>query len=170
MIRPAAPEDLEELAELMAGSGLLQRYRVTKSSALQSLVLAFQEGDVVLVHCDSSAIQEGDVVLGHHRDSVAITGFAWLTFAPRVLNGAAYLRLLLVAEGRRGGGVGAQLLAEVEQRAEQYANHMYLLATSDNHAARRFYERHGYRYVGELPGLVWPDLDEVLYHKPLREG
>lgn len=140
------------MATLMAGSDLLQRYRVTKSSALQSLVLAIKEGDVVLVH----------------RDTSPINGMAWLTFAPRVLNGAGYLRLLLVAEGRRGAGVGAQLLAEVERRAEQHANHMYLLATSDNHGARRFYERHGYRCVGELPGLVWPDLDEVLYHKPLR--
>ena len=152
MISAAVPDELTELASLMAGSHLLQRYRVTESSALQSLVLALKEGDVVLVH----------------RDSSAITGFAWLTFAPRVLNHAAYLRLLLVAEGRRDAGVGARLLAEVEQIARERANHLYLLATSDNAGARRFYERHAYRYVGELPGLVWPDLDEALYHKPLR--
>ena len=47
-------------------------------------------------------------------------------------------------------------------------NHLYLLATTDNFAARRFYERHGYRHVGDLPGLVVPDLDEALYHKALR--
>jgi RimJ/RimL family protein N-acetyltransferase len=48
------------------------------------------------------------------------------------------------------------------------ANHLYLLATTDNLGARRFYERHGYRHVGDLPDLVWPGLDEALYHKPLR--
>ena len=183
MIETATSAEANELATLMAGSELLQRYRVTESSALQSLVLAIEEGDVVLVHRDSSVIKGRDVGLNHHdgsainasdtplvhSDGSRIDGMAWLTFAPRVLNGAAYLRLLLVADGRRGAGVGAQLLSEVERRAiKQHANHMYLLATSDNHAARRFYERHGYRCVGELPGLVWPDLDEVLYHKPLR--
>ena len=152
MIGAAAPEELAELAFLMASSDLLQRYRVTRSSALDSLALAVEEGDVLLVY----------------RDNSAITGFAWLTFATRVLNGAAYLRLLLVADGFRGAGVGAQLLDEVEMCAKQRANHLYLLATTDNTGARRFYERHGYRYVGELPGLVWPDLDEALYHKPLR--
>lgn len=53
-------------------------------------------------------------------------------------------------------------------RAREYANHLYLLVTTDNTAARRFYERHAYRHVGDLPGLVWPDLDEALYHKRLR--
>ena len=93
---------------------------------------------------------------------------AWLAFAPRVLNGAAYLRLLLVAEDARNTGTGSRLLAAAEDGARQTSNHMYLLATTDNIAARRFYERHGYRYVGDLPGLVWPDLDEALYHKGLR--
>jgi ribosomal protein S18 acetylase RimI-like enzyme len=42
------------------------------------------------------------------------------------------------------------------------------LVTSDNVRARRFYERHGYRKVGELPELVHPGIDEALYHKALR--
>jgi GNAT superfamily N-acetyltransferase len=92
---------------------------------------------------------------------------AWVSFAPRILNGAAYLRLLLVAQHALGDGLGSRLLAAVEQRAESAARHLYLLVTSDNVGARRFYERHGYRHVGDLPGLVWPDLDEALYHKPL---
>ena len=50
----------------------------------------------------------------------------------------------------------------------EHANHFYLLATTDNIAARRFYEARGYRHVGNLPGLVWPDLDEALYYKTLR--
>jgi ribosomal protein S18 acetylase RimI-like enzyme len=89
-----------------------------------------------------------------------------LTFAPRVLNGAAYLRLLLVAEP--GHGLGERLLAAAEAAARERANHLYLLATTDNAAARRFYERRGYRHIGDLPGLVRVDLDEALYHKALR--
>jgi GNAT superfamily N-acetyltransferase len=133
----------------MAESPLLQRYRVTYSSALAGL---------------STAVAGGDLVLVARAGSVA--GFAWLNFAPRLLNAAAYLRLLLVASP--GQGTGAHLLAAAEESARAQANHLYLLVTSDNTPARRFYERHAYRYVGDLPGLVQPDLDEALYHKVLR--
>ena len=89
-----------------------------------------------------------------------------MSFGPRILNGAAYLRLLLVVA--TGQGDGTRLLLAAEDAARQVSNHLYLLATTDNVRARRFYERHGYRHVGDLPGLVMPDLDEALYHKELR--
>jgi GNAT superfamily N-acetyltransferase len=135
----------------MANSPLLLRYRVTYANGLASLRAAHLAGDVLF-----AARME------------TVVGVAWLSFAQRMLNGAAYLRLLLVDEHAHGQGVGRQLLNAVEQVARDRANHLYLLATIDNVAARGFYERHGYRHVGDLPGLVWPDLDEALYHKPLR--
>jgi GNAT superfamily N-acetyltransferase len=151
VIAAASPADLPEMASLMAASALLRRYRVSEPGALRSLSTALEAGDVLLVSRETR-----------------VTGLAWLSFAPRVLNGAAYLRLLLVAEGARNAGTGARLLATVETRARKRANHLFLLATTDNSGARRFYEHHGYRHVGNLPGLVWPDLDEALYHKALR--
>jgi GNAT superfamily N-acetyltransferase len=132
---------------MMASSALLQRYRVRYDGALAALADALAAGDLVLVHGEPPA------------------GLAWLTFAPRVLDKAAYLRLLLVRDP--GNGSGSVLLAAAEEAARQRARHFYLLVTADNTRARAFYERHGFRYVGELPGLVWPDLDEALYHKPL---
>jgi GNAT superfamily N-acetyltransferase len=143
----------------MADSPLLARYRVTYGAALASLEDAHTAGDALLVAHVPDAASTGIVL---------IAGFAWVAFAPRVLGGAAYLRLLLVAGGRQGHGLGARLLEAAEQVATERANHLYLLATTDNHGARRFYVRHGYRHVGDLPGLVWPDLDEALYHKPLH--
>jgi GNAT superfamily N-acetyltransferase len=148
-IAPALPSELPELARLMADSDLLRRYGVTYAGALASL---------------SDALAGGDLLLTSH--ALQLQGLAWLSFAPRVLDGAAYLRLLLVAQP--GLGVGADLLAVAETEARRAAKHLYLLATVDNVRARRFYERHGYRHVGDLPGLVMPELDEALYHKPLR--
>ena len=148
MIRRAEAADLPALASLMAASPLLQRYRATHDSALDSLTEALHAGDTLLVS-------------GHPLDAVA-----WLTFAPRMLNGAAYLRLLLVASP--GYGIGSKLLRAVEAEAAQHARHLYLLVTADNTRARAFYERHAYRLVGDLPGLVWADLDEALYHKRLH--
>jgi ribosomal protein S18 acetylase RimI-like enzyme len=66
-----------------------------------------------------------------------------------------------VAEGHRQG-VGARLLTEAERRAREWANHLVLLATTDNTGARRFYERLGYRHVGDLPRFAVPGLDEAL--------
>jgi GNAT superfamily N-acetyltransferase len=149
MIRAARQEELPALAQLMAESPLLQRYRTTYQGALAGLSEALNAGDVLLLTGEPAR------------------GMAWVSFAPRILNGAAYLRLLLVAQAALGAGLGSTLLAAVEERAQKTAKHLYLLVTTDNVGARRFYERHGYRHVGDLPGLVWPDLDEALYHKRL---
>ena len=149
----AERSDVPALARLMTDSPLLARYRTTFESSSVALDDAFA--------CD-------DLVLLAREDGVwPPLGFAWLSFAPRMLNGAAYLRLLLVAGPAQGHRVGSQLLDEAEERSRARANHLYLLATIDNTRARRFYERHGYRHVGDLPGLVWSDLDEALYWKRL---
>jgi ribosomal protein S18 acetylase RimI-like enzyme len=153
----ARAEDVPELARLMAASPLLRRYRVDYDGALASLGAAQQDGDLLLA-----------ARVGSEGSRDPIVGLAWLSLAPRMLNGAAYLRLLLVDADAQGVGLGAFLLGSVEFAANARANHLYLLVTTDNAAARRFYERHGYRHVGDLPGLVLPALDEALYHKALR--
>jgi GNAT superfamily N-acetyltransferase len=149
MISVAAPADLPAAARLIAESALLQRYHVSYPTALASLADALASGDLLL------ASREAE-----------LHGLAWMSFAPRLLNRAAYLRLLLVAVP--GHGHGARLLRAAEAAAFERANHLYLLATTDNLGARRFYERQGYRHVGDLPDLVVPGLDEALYYKTLR--
>jgi GNAT superfamily N-acetyltransferase len=152
MIRPLADDDvdLRAAARLMAASPLLARYRVSFDAALASL---------------RAALAAGDALLGADQP---LRGFAWVSFAPRILDNAAYLRLLLVTESEHGHGRGSALLAQVEELSRaRGARHLYLLATTDNAAARAFYEHRDFRHVGDLPGLVWPDLDEALYHKRL---
>jgi GNAT superfamily N-acetyltransferase len=160
-------EDLPDLARLMAASPLLARYGVAYDGALASLRAAYQAGDVLL----AARLGPERSVRGQSYGPVEtgpIVAMAWLTFAARMLNGAAYLRLLLVVEQVQKLGLGEFLLNAVEVLAHERANHLYLLATTDNVAARRFYEQRGYRHVGDLPGLVLPALDEALYHKALR--
>jgi GNAT superfamily N-acetyltransferase len=144
--------DLPELAMLMAGSPLLRRYGTTIRTARAALAKDRAAGDVLIV-----ARAPG------HR----VAGLAWVV-PSRILTGAAYLRLLLVGEAHQRSGVGAALLAAAETAARAVANHLVLVATKDNRGARRFYARHGYRHVGDLPGLARPGLDEALYWKPLR--
>ena len=151
-IGSAEVADLPALADLMAASPLLRRYGTTREAALAAVERAHRAGDLILVAC------------GAGRPPV---GLAWV-IGSRILTGAAYLRLLLVAEPHQRGGLGARLLAEAERRAREWANDLVLLVTTDNTGARRFYERHGYRHAGDLPGFAAPGLDEALYQKALR--
>jgi GNAT superfamily N-acetyltransferase len=151
-IRRARPADRAALATLMAASPLLRSYGLTRGSALRALGRAHAARDQLTV----AVAADGRVC-----------GVAWV-LPSRVLTGAAYLRLLLVAEGRRRAGTGQALLAAAEEAARSVSNHLALLVSTRNIGARRFYTRHGYRNVGRLPGLARPGLDEALYWKTLR--
>ncbi len=148
----AGAGDLPRLATLMAASPLLRRYGVTQEAALAALERAWGAGDLLLA---ARAAEEPPV------------GLAWVITSP-MLAGAAYLRLLLVAESTQGSGLGARLLAAAEGGARERANHMFLLVAADNAGARRFYERWGYRHVGDLPEHAVAAIHEALYHKTLR--
>jgi GNAT superfamily N-acetyltransferase len=136
----------------MAAAPLLERYGTTRRAALGALVRGRASGDLVIV----ATATDGRPI-----------GMAWV-LPSRILTGAAYLRLLLIAEERQRTGAGAALLAAAEARAREIANHLILLATTDNTGARRFYARYGYRHVGNFPGFARPELDEALYWKTLR--
>jgi GNAT superfamily N-acetyltransferase len=135
---------LEALAELMAVAPLGRRYGTTRASAQSSLETAIRPSP-----------------------GAPPVGMAWV-IRTRILNQGAYLRLLLVDQGHQGHGLGGRLLQAAEEHARETSNHFYFLVTADNVGARRFYERHGYRKVGDLPDLVHPGIDETLYHKTLR--
>jgi GNAT superfamily N-acetyltransferase len=136
----------------MAASPLLARYGTTRRTARGALARGRAAGDRVIV----AVTPDG-----------RIAGMAWV-LTSRILTGAAYLRLLLVAEDHQRTGAGAALLAAAETATRAVANHLALLVTADNAGARRFYARHGYRHVGGLAELARPGLDEALYWKTLR--
>jgi GNAT superfamily N-acetyltransferase len=140
------------MTQLMASSPLLRRYGVTRHRARASLGEGLRERDLIEV-----AVDGADVV-----------GLAWI-ITTRALDRAAYLKLLLVAEGAQSRGVGAALLGDAERRAGTLGSrHMVLLVTTNNRRARSFYRARGYRLVGDLPGFVRPRIGETLYVKALR--
>jgi ribosomal protein S18 acetylase RimI-like enzyme len=78
---------------------------------------------------------------------------------------SGYLQLLGVAQHYRGQGLGSWLL----QRAEEdiFARHAnaFLCVSSFNQGARRFYQHHGYREIGELTDYVVAGCSEILMRK-----
>jgi GNAT superfamily N-acetyltransferase len=142
---------LAAMTQLMARSPLLRRYGVTRQRAHASLGEGLRERDLILVALDGPEV----------------IGLAWV-IRTRVLDRAAYLRLLLVADGEQSRGVGAALLEDAERRVSTVGSrHMVLLVTTANRRARTFYKRQGYRHVGNLPGFVRPKIGESLYVKTL---
>lgn len=148
-ITRATKELVRPLVGLMIASPLLRRYGVNERSARAGLSEALAARDILLVA----------------RDGRDVIGLAWLV-PTRALDRTAYLRLLLVAEGRLSRGIGAALLARVEREARSSrCRHLFLLVTATNRRARTFYTRHGYRHVGSLPAFVRPGIGEALYVK-----
>ena len=150
-ITRATTAHVPALVELLNRSPLLHRYGVTRPGARRGLLRGLRRRDSLLV-----ALERAEIL-----------GLAWVIITP-ALDHAAYLNLLLVAEGKQSRGVGAALLTHAERRARASGcRHMVFLVTAQNRRARAFYRRQGYRLVGNLPGFVRPAIDETLYLKSL---
>jgi ribosomal protein S18 acetylase RimI-like enzyme len=151
VIRPLTPADIAPLAQGLAALPLLARYGRTPAQLDSALAGALARGERLRV------ADEGG----------APVGLAWF-FPAGTLALGGYLRLIAVLPAAQRRGAGAALLAAYEEETARESAHAFLLVSDFNADAQRFYERHGYRRVGALPGLVLPDVGELLYWKRLR--
>jgi diamine N-acetyltransferase len=79
-----------------------------------------------------------------------------------------YLQFLGLVPGFQGKGAGPLFLKWIDHEAHAAGQHnVFVCATDTNTRAITFYERHGYRQVGTLDGLVQPGTSEVLLRKML---
>ena len=82
-----------------------------------------------------------------------------LPFEPR--GEAVELRQLYVVEEMKGQGVADELMRWVIDRArDQCADYLYLSVFTDNHRARRFYEKYGFEPEGTYAFMVGTHADE----------
>jgi len=148
-VRHATLADLPVLAQALAHLPLMRRYGQSPERLHAALSGAMGRGEGVLVYDDGGAPR----------------GLAW--YLPTGTFGlGGYLRLLAVAGDAHGGGIGRKLLEGYEAGVFTTSAHAFLLVSDFNQAAQRFYERHGYQRVGAIPGLVLPDVAELIYWKP----
>jgi ribosomal protein S18 acetylase RimI-like enzyme len=147
-IRPLEETDVEACAELMAGLPLWRRYGTTLHDARALFTLAAAGGAQVRVAEDGGRV--AGFVFYHLRGTFEHSG---------------YVRALGVHTDAQGRGVGSLLMDAAEEEILARGPNVFLLVSADNAAARRFYERRGYREIGELADYVAPGLTEVLYRK-----
>jgi len=78
---------------------------------------------------------------------------------------------IAVARERQGGGIGSQLLAEVERRLTADGRRLVVVETSsraDYQPTRGFYETRGYTRTATIPAYYAPGDDLVIYTKDLH--
>jgi ribosomal protein S18 acetylase RimI-like enzyme len=78
-----------------------------------------------------------------------------------------------VDRARQSGGIGSQLLGEVERRLTADGRRLVVVETSsraDYTPTRRFYEARGYSRTATIPGYYAPGDDLVIYTKDLTTG
>jgi ribosomal protein S18 acetylase RimI-like enzyme len=85
----------------------------------------------------------------------------------RGVAGSPYVKSIAVAETYRGHGIGEELMKFSEDFFRKEAKHMFLCVSSFNKKAQLFYERQGYKKVGEFKDYVIEGADEILMHKRL---
>ncbi len=150
-IRPIEIADIPALAEGLAAVPLMVRYGRDAAALSRALEAARARGEGLL-----AAEEDG-----------RLRGIAWFLPSGTLALGG-YLKLIALLPGAEGKGTGAALLRAFEQETARATAHAFLLVSDFNEGAQRFYEREGYLRVGALPGLVLPDVAEVLYWKRLR--
>jgi GNAT superfamily N-acetyltransferase len=77
------------------------------------------------------------------------------------------LELLAILRGFQGLGIGAELMGWMVERSRPFGSNLWTTVSSFNAGARRFYARHGFEPVADLPDLVKPGFSELLLRKRL---
>jgi len=150
-VRPLAPAEIPALARALAALPLMVRYGRGAEALERALAAAHARGEGLLVEEEEGGLR----------------GLAWF-LRDGTLGLGGYLKLIAMLPGTEGRGAGAALLAAFEAEAARASRHAFLLVSDFNAGAQRFYERHGWVRAGSLPGLVLPEVSEVLYWKRLR--
>jgi ribosomal protein S18 acetylase RimI-like enzyme len=83
-----------------------------------------------------------------------------------------YIKSVCVSPNNRGHGIGSALTKYAEDRIFSETPNVFLLVSSFNHKARRFYEKLGYQEIGEILDFIISGYSEILMRKtigPLSE-
>ncbi len=151
-IRLMTLADIPACAQWIAETPLWQRYHVTEPSIGERLRAGLGGGATIYV-----AEHAGEVL-----------GFLWLVERGAFAR-SDYVQLMGVRPSERGRGVGRALLELAESKSEAKGRALFLLVSDFNTDAQRFYQRLGFRAVGQLVDYVVPGVTELIYYKASKE-
>ncbi len=86
---------------------------------------------------------------------------------PKGVAGSPYIKSVAVYPEFRGKGIGVSLLSFAEGLFRGKSKYIFLCVSSFNKRAQKFYDRNGYKVVGELKDYIIEGASEILIHKRL---
>lgn len=146
-IKEITDAERDKIAELLAGSEPWIRL----GTSLEQCYKVCHDPEYILFTAKIKGDLCGAIIL--HRHGVA---------------GSPYLKSIVVVEKYRSKGIGARLMDFAEEYFKSEAKHMFLCVSSFNTRARSFYERLGYRQVGEFKNYIIEGESEILMYKRLK--
>jgi ribosomal protein S18 acetylase RimI-like enzyme len=149
-IRPMRATDVDACAALMLATPLWIEYRVTPARARAIFADAAGGSSAGRV-----AEEDGRVV-----------GFVVYRLRGTFVH-SGYILDVGVAADAQSRGVGTLLMDAAETEILRHGPNVFLLVAAANTRAQRFYERRGYRRIGEIPDYIQQGTAEVLYRKTL---
>ena len=152
-LRPVGRAHRARLEQLTRGTGLFREEEVATAVELLDESLAGDDDyQFVAAFADDQLV--GYACWGATPGTAATSDLYWI----------------VVDRARQGGGIGSQLLGEVERRLTADGRRLVVVETSsraDYTPTRAFYESRGYTRTATIPGYYAPGDDLVVFTKDL---
>ena len=152
-LRPVGRAHRARLEQLTRGTGLFREEEVATAVELLDESLA-GDADYQFVGAFEDDQMVGYACWGATPGTVATSDLYWI----------------VVDHPRQGGGIGSQLLSEVERQLMADGRRLVVVETSsraDYAPTRAFYESRGYTRTATIPGYYAPGDDLVVFTKDL---
>ncbi len=152
-----SPADRSRVGEILRGTGHFREPEV--DVALEVFDAAFGLGGV--------ALDPDYRFIGARDDAGTLLGYACYGRTPQT-DRSWDLYWIAVSAEAHGGGIGSQMLTEVERRVVETGARLLLIETSsrsDYTATREFYVRRGYTERARIRDFYAPDDDRVMLTK-----
>lgn len=147
MIEKGTLQYLKDCEEALLNSKLGEKYFSKAESGRKAILEGLEQGNLYVALLK-------DVCVG------------FFYYIPRgCFHSFPYLHLISVKEEYRNKRIGKKLIDFLEKVICADANKIFLVVADFNPEAKRFYEKIGYRQVGEMPGLYREGITEYLMMK-----
>lgn len=142
-------EDIAECNTIILTSEPWKTLKFTKKEAKASLLDGIKNGKAIVAEINKKVI-----------------GF--IVFYPKgAFPLGGYIKLLGVHENFRGVGIGKELMERAEKVIFKHSKNSFLLVSSFNKHAQKFYYSLGYRKVGKIPDAIIRGYSELIMRKTL---
>lgn len=146
-IKKGSLEYLNDCEDTLLNSELGRKYFSNEGSGKNAILEGLEQGNLYIALINDLCV-----------------GFIW--YMPKgAFHSFPYLHIISVKEEHRNKGIGRKLMKFLEDIVFVNADKIFLVVADFNPEAKYFYEKNGYRQVGEIPSLYRKGITEYLMMK-----